>query len=118
MKALDGLTGRVVRRGDDDYDSARASWNLLFSHRPIAIVYAQVTADVVNAVAAARRNDVPLRVRSGGHSLEGWSTLDDGLVIDVSELTSVSIDTDNRTATLGSGLTQGQVVAALGADVP
>lgn len=45
MKAIDGLTGRVVRPGDDDYDSARASWNLLFSHRPLAIVYAQTTPD-------------------------------------------------------------------------
>ncbi|GGF15577.1 FAD-binding oxidoreductase [Subtercola lobariae] len=115
MSVLDGLTGRVVVPGDDEYDSARASWNLLFSHRPIAIVYAQVTADVVNAVTAARRNDVPLRVRSGGHSLEGWSTLDDGLVIDVSELASVSIDVEGRTATLGAGLTQAQAVAALGA---
>ncbi|GAA0994361.1 FAD-binding oxidoreductase [Subtercola frigoramans] len=115
MGALDALTGRVVLPSDDEYETVRASWNLLFSHRPAAIVYVHDTGDVVNAVVIARHNDIPLRVRSGGHCLEGWSTLDDGLVIDVSGLTSVSVDTESRTATVGAGLTQAQAVAALGA---
>ncbi|QWT23127.1 FAD-binding oxidoreductase [Subtercola sp. PAMC28395] len=115
MSALDTLTGRIVLPGDDEYDSVRSSWNMLFSHRPSAIVYVHDTSDVVNAVATARHSAIPLRVRSGGHCLEGWSTLDDGLVIDVSGLTSFSIDTESCIATVGAGLTQAQAVAALGA---
>lgn len=57
---------------------------------------------------------MPLRVRSGGHNLEGWSTLDDGIVIDVSDLTSAVIDADSRTAVVGAGLTQLAAVEALG----
>ncbi|RFA08093.1 FAD-binding protein [Subtercola boreus] len=112
---LGALPGRVVRAGDDGYDAARRSWNHLFSHRPAALVYPQSTPDVVAAVSWARNAGVPLRVRSGGHCLEGWSTLDDGLVIDVSELVSVTIDAENHTATVGAGVSQAAAVAALGA---
>lgn len=84
MSQTPELTGRVVRAGDADYPVATAGWNLLFSHRPMAVVFAQQTGDVVNALAWARRNNVGVRVRSGRHCLEGWNSVDDGIVIDVS----------------------------------
>ncbi|PYE19232.1 FAD/FMN-containing dehydrogenase [Williamsia limnetica] len=110
----DTLTGRVVRLGDTDHPEASAGWNLLFTHAPQVIVYAQETVDVVNAITWARLHEVPLRVRSGGHCLEGWSNVDDGMVIDVSEMKSVSLDTDRQTATVGAGLNQLEAVTALG----
>jgi FAD/FMN-containing dehydrogenase len=108
------LTGRIVRPGDADYPRASACWNLLFTHAPSVIVFAHETQDVVNALEWARQNRVPLRVRSGGHCLEGWSTVDDGIVIDVSEMKSATIDTASNTATLGAGLNQLEAVTALG----
>ena len=108
------LTGRIVCRGDADFSVARANWNLLFTHDPVAVVFAQRTQDVVNALAWARQNDVAVRVRSGGHCLEGWSNVDDGLVIDVSELKSARVDTESNTATVGAGLNQLEAVTALG----
>jgi FAD/FMN-containing dehydrogenase len=108
------LTGRVVRPGYADYPVARISWNLLFTHDPAVIVFAQETQDVVNALAWARQNEVRVRVRSGGHCLEGWSTVDDGIVIDVSQLKSATIDTAAGRATVGAGLNQLEAVTALG----
>ncbi|MDT5363698.1 MAG: hypothetical protein QOC69_5460 [Mycobacterium sp.] len=108
------LTGRIVRRGDADHGAARISYNRLFEHDPTVIVFARETQDVVNALAWARQNDVELRVRSGGHSLEGWSSVDDGIVIDVSEMKSATIDLASNTATVGAGLNQLEVVSALG----
>ncbi|WP_207843216.1 FAD-binding oxidoreductase [Williamsia soli] len=110
----DALTGRVIRRGDTDYPEASAGWNLLFAHSPQVVVYTQETADVVNALTWARRHEVPVRVRSGGHCLEGWSSVDDGIVIDVSEMKSVSLDVEAQTATVGAGLNQLEAVTALG----
>ena len=72
------------------------------------------TADVVNALTWARHNGVPVRIRSGRHCLEGWSAVDDGLVIDVSALKSAEIDPVSRTATVGAGLNQLEAVTALG----
>jgi len=111
---LEQLTGRVVCPGDPDYSDAKEGWNLLFSHHPAVVVFARETRDVVNALAWARRHGVPVRVRSGGHCLEGWSNVDGGIVIDVSEMKSLSIDRSAHTATVGAGLNQLEAVTALG----
>jgi FAD/FMN-containing dehydrogenase len=108
------LTGRVVRPGDSYYTEASRGWNHFFTHKPSAVVFAHETADVVNALSWARQQGVPFRVRSGGHALEGWSGLDDGIVIDVSGLKSVSIDAAAQTATVGAGLNQMEAVIGLG----
>ncbi|MFD0266317.1 FAD-binding oxidoreductase [Streptomyces sp. NPDC127106] len=109
------LTGRIVRPDDPGYAGASLGWDELFVRYPLVIVYARNTEDVVNALAWARQNDVAVRVRSGGHSLEGWSNVDNGIVIDVSELKSVHIDAAARIATVGAGLTQLEAVTALAA---
>ncbi|WP_225822400.1 FAD-binding oxidoreductase [Streptomyces naphthomycinicus] len=107
------LSGRIVRPDDPGYTDARLGWDQLFSHYPLVIVFAQKTQDVVNALTWARQNDVALRIRSGRHSLEGWSNVDSGLVIDISELKSVHIDSAARVATVGSGLNQLEAVTTL-----
>ncbi|ASQ96528.1 FAD-binding oxidoreductase [Streptomyces sp. 11-1-2] len=107
------LTGRIVHPDDPGYADASLGWDELFVHYPLVIVYAQNTQDVVNALTWARQHDVALRVRSGGHSLEGWSNVDNGIVIDVSELKSVHIDAAARTAKVGAGLNQLEAVTTL-----
>ncbi|MFD6563908.1 FAD-binding protein [Micromonospora profundi] len=108
------LTGRIVRPQSPDYADASLGWDELFVRYPLVIVFAQETRDVVNALTWARQHDVAIRVRSGRHSLEGWSNVDNGIVIDVSELKDVHIDTATRTAKVGAGLTQLEAVTALG----
>ncbi|MCO1597565.1 FAD-binding oxidoreductase [Micromonospora sp. RHAY321] len=108
------LTGRIVRPQSPDYAEASLGWDELFVRYPLVIVFAQETQDVVNALTWARQNDVALRVRSGRHSLEGWSNVDNGIVIDVSELKSVHVDTAARTAKVGAGLNQLEAVTTLG----
>ncbi|MEU1960560.1 FAD-binding oxidoreductase [Nocardia sp. NPDC019304] len=107
------LTGHIVRPGDASYTDARLGWDQLFSHYPLVIVFAQETQDVVNALTWARQHDVALRVRSGRHALEGWSNVDNGIVIDVSRLKSVRIDPGARIATVGAGLNQLEAVTTL-----
>jgi hypothetical protein len=107
------LTGRIVRPQDPDYPEASLGYDELFVHYPLVIVFAQNTQDVVNALTWARQNNVAFRVRSGRHSLEGWSNVDNGLVIDVSELKSADIDEATGIAKVGAGLNQGEAVAAL-----
>lgn len=108
------LTGDVVRAGDSGYEAARVGWNRLYSRYPEAIVFCCDTQDVVHAVRWARTEGIALRARSGRHSLEGWSSIDGGLVVDVSRMKSIVIDETARTATVGTGLTQKETVAALG----
>ncbi|MFE3293007.1 FAD-binding oxidoreductase [Rhodococcus sp. NPDC059234] len=108
------LTGEVVRAGDPAYEAARIGWNRFYSRYPEAIVFCRDTQDVVNAVRWARKEGIALRARSGRHSLDGWSSVDGGLVVDVSRMKGLAIDEGARTATVGTGLTQRETVAALG----
>ena len=115
MTAMTGkLTGDVVRAGDPGYEAARIDFNRLYNSYPEAIVFCRETQDVVNAVTWARQNNVMLRVRSGRHCLEGWSNVDHGIVIDVSEMKSATIDMASSTATVGAGLNQMEAVTELG----
>jgi FAD/FMN-containing dehydrogenase len=111
---ITGLTGEVVRAGDPGYEAARLGWNRLYSRYPESIVFCDNAEDVINAVCWARERGIAFRARSGRHSLEGWSAIDGGLVIDVSRMKDISVDPVARTATAGTGLTQLETVTALG----
>jgi FAD/FMN-containing dehydrogenase len=107
------LTGKIVHPWDSDYADASLGWNQNFVHYPMVIVFAQWTQDVVNALTWAQQNDLAFRVRSGRHQLQGWNAVDNGLVIDVSQLKSAQIDAASLTAKVGAGLTQLEAVTAL-----
>jgi FAD/FMN-containing dehydrogenase len=107
------LTGRLVFPRSPDYESARLGWARQFSQFPLVIVFCQHVQDVVNALSWCREHNVAFRARSGGHSLEGWSNVDGGVVIDVSEMNQIHVDTGAGLATVQTGATQGAVVKAL-----
>ncbi len=106
------LTGDVLAPGSAEYDEARLVWNRLHDRRPAAIVRAANAEDVQLAVAFARQADLDIAVRSGGHSLAGYSTGDGVVVIDLRGLRGLHIDPQTRTVYAGAGLTAGQVTAA------
>lgn len=98
------LTGRVVSPGDFGWDDARKGYDSRFDIQPRAVVFCQDTHDVVNALAWARANGVPFRARSGRHNYEGWSNVQGGLVIDLSDMDSVRVDREAGTADVGAGI--------------
>lgn len=51
---------------------------------------------MINAVKWARERGIRLRVRSGRHSYEGFSAVNGGIIIDVSEMNKVKVDRKNR----------------------
>ncbi|ABP56543.1 FAD-binding oxidoreductase [Salinispora tropica] len=108
------LTGRLVFPDDTDYDDARLGWNRQFNPYPLVIVFCQDAQDVINAITWCRRHDVAFRARGGRHALEGWSAVDGGVIIDVSDMQDVEMDTHARQATVQTGATQDQVVEVLG----
>jgi FAD/FMN-containing dehydrogenase len=104
VSELEGtLTGSVVRPGDKDYEEARHIWNHAIDKKPALIVRAKTTDDVVKAVRFATSEGLPIAVRGGAHSVAGFSTCDDGVVIDLSELNSVEVDAKNQRAVAGGG---------------
>jgi FAD/FMN-containing dehydrogenase len=100
-----GLSGQLIRPEDDAYDEARAIWNGAHDGRPALIVRSAGVADVMRAVHFARSEDLTIAVRGGGHSIPGFSTVDGGIVIDLSAMRSVHVDPARGTAVAQGGAT-------------
>src|SRR5215216_3052741 len=95
------LTGSVLVPGERQYEIARRVWNYAIDKRPALIIRAASTEDVVRAVRFARSEGLPVAVRGGGHSVAGFSTCDDGIVLDLAQLNDVHVDA--RRAFAGGG---------------
>jgi FAD/FMN-containing dehydrogenase len=105
-------SGSVLRAGDDGYDAARRLWNADHDRRPAVIVRARSTRDVQAAVRYAVAEGLELAVRGGGHSMAGLSSVDDGLMIDLSLMNEVTVDPRTRRARAGGGALLGDLDAA------
>jgi FAD/FMN-containing dehydrogenase len=100
----EAVRGEILTSEDDGYADARRIWNGAHDgRRPALIVKCTGAADVIAAIGFARSNHLTIAVRGGGHSVAGFSTVDDGLVIDLSSMNGVRVDPDARRATVGGG---------------
>ncbi|MET0854230.1 MAG: FAD-dependent oxidoreductase, partial [Microterricola sp.] len=97
-----------ITPGAEAYDDSRALFNAMIDSRPAVIAACSDANDVAEALAWASAHGLAVAVRSGGHSVAGMSTIDDGLVIDVRPMKGAVVDADARTATVGAGLTWGE----------
>ncbi|WP_224367861.1 FAD-binding oxidoreductase [Hyalangium versicolor] len=100
------LTGSVVLPGDPSYNIDRTNYNTRDTRSPAALVFCRNVEDVQNAVKCVRAHGIPFRVRSGRHSYEELSLMDEGLIIDISRLTKAAIDPTTDTARVEAGMSQ------------
>src|SRR5579859_511747 len=104
--------GSLLRPDDAAYLDARRIWNGLVARRPGLIAQCNDAKDVQAVVHAAVSADVSAAVRCGGHSLAGFSSCDDGLVIDLSPMRNVQVDEQARQARFQGGCLLGSIDAA------
>ena len=109
-----GLKGLLILPGSGLYDSARQVWNRRFDKHPAMIVQCAGTEDVVRSIEFARRNNLEVAVRGGGHSMAGLSTCDGGLLIDLSQQNKIHVDPKKRLAQVQPGVTRNELLAATG----
>jgi FAD/FMN-containing dehydrogenase len=106
------LRGHVYDPGEPEYDEARTLFNARIDRRPRHIVRCSTPTQVAAALDYARRRDLPVAVRAGGHSVAGLSLVDDGIVIDLRGMREITVDADRRVVRAGAGLTWGELDAA------
>src|SRR5262249_11822109 len=88
----DSLRGNLLLSGHPAYEEARRVINAQMDKHPALIVQPRGAADVKQAVDFARASNLLVAVKCGGHSPSGKSTCDKGLLIDLSLLRNVRVD--------------------------
>jgi FAD/FMN-containing dehydrogenase len=97
------LRGSLLLPGGPGYDSARHVLNAAIDKHPALIVQPTGVADVSAAVQFARDNQLVIAVKCGGHSTSGQSTVNGGMMIDLSQFRHVRVDADARRARVSGG---------------
>ncbi len=109
QELIESVRGVVLQEGDTGYDEARVIWNGMIDKKPRVIVRCSGVADVIDAVNFARDNQLVIAVRGGGHNVAGNAVCDDGMMIDLSQMRSVKVDPDERTAWVQGGANLGDL---------
>lgn len=109
---IPGFAGELIGRDDPRYDDARRPYNGAVDKHPRLIARCTSAQDVRLALAMAQEAGLTIAVRGGGHSIPGFSTCDDGIVIDTGPLKRIDIDPETRTGRFGAGLRWGEFDAA------
>jgi FAD/FMN-containing dehydrogenase len=110
---IDGtFAGELIAPGHAQYERARRVWNGMVDRRPALIARCAGADDVVVALGFAREHGLPVAVRGGGHNVAGNGVCDGGVVIDLSALRDVVVDSHARTAVVAPGVLLGQLDGA------
>ena len=109
---LSSFGERLIGPDDTQYDEARALFNAMIDKRPALIARCKTAADVGAVIRFAREQGLPLAVRAGGHNWGGLASADDGVVIDLSPMNSVTVDPKSATVRVGGGCLWQEVDAA------
>lgn len=97
------LHGKLVLPTDAGYDTVRKVYNGMIDKRPAMIVQCADVQDVIACVNFARENKILLAVRGGGHNAGGLGIADDALVIDLSPMKEIKVDTASKTVKVQGG---------------
>jgi len=101
------VRGEVVFPPDAEYENARKVYNAMIDKRPAVLVRCTGVADVIAAVKAAHAEGLAVAVRGGGHSVPGFGTADDAVVVDLTRMRGIRTDPDAKTVRAEGGCTWG-----------
>ncbi len=103
------LKGSAYLPGDEEYDSARATWDRSITHSPAIVVMAERPEDAVAAVRFARASGLTVGAQGTGHgAIFGC----DGLLLNMCRMKDIVIDPEAQTARVEAGVVWGEVIAA------
>ena len=108
-KFKESLRGELILSDDAGYDDARSIWNAMIDRRPALIARCLGVADVVTCVNFAREHGLILSIKSGGHNISGLAVCEGGLMLDMSRMRGVWVDSATRTTRAQAGCLLGDV---------
>ncbi|RSL92913.1 hypothetical protein CEP52_013569 [Fusarium oligoseptatum] len=100
--------------GEVEYERAVANSNLLYRFaRPACVLQPEHTSHIRIIIARAKDKKLPICIKNGGHSYAGFSTINDGLLIDLVNMNRVDLDIKKRTVTIQAGAQWGHAYKEL-----
>jgi FAD/FMN-containing dehydrogenase len=113
MQEIDGLKARlrgtVLVQSDAAYHDSRTVWNAMIDRRPALVVHCVGVADVLAAVQFARERRLLLCIKGGGHNIAGFATADGAVMLDMSAMRGVWVDSAGKVAHAQAGCLLGDV---------
>jgi len=110
---IDGLRSRLrgplLTPGETGYEESRTVWNGMIDKKPALVARCLETGDVQECVRFATQNDLLLCVKGGGHNIAGLATADGALMLDMSAMRGVWVDTERKLAHAQTGCVLGDV---------
>ena len=103
------LRGEIILPENASYNETRKVYNGMINKHPGLFAMCVDVADVMASVNFGRENNLLIAVRGGGHNGGGLGLCDDGLVIDLSGIKFIRVDTSNNTVRVGGGNLWGEV---------
>jgi FAD/FMN-containing dehydrogenase len=103
------LRGEIVMPSNANYNETRKVYNGMIDKYPALFAMCVDVADVMAAVKFGRDNNLLIAVRGGGHNGGGLGICDNGLVIDLSGIKFIRVDTSDNTVRVGGGNLWGEV---------
>lgn len=103
------VRGDVILPADGAYEQARRVYNAMIDKRPAAVVRCVDVGDVMAGLKAAKKEGLAVAIRGGGHSVPGFGTADDALVVDLSRMKGIRVNPANKTARVEGGCTWGDL---------
>ena len=97
------LRGQVIITGGTDYYKCRTVWNAMIDKNPSIIVRCLGAADVIECVRFAREHGLLLSIKGGGHNIAGLATTDGGIMLDMSLMRGVCVDSNGKVAHAQAG---------------
>jgi FAD/FMN-containing dehydrogenase len=96
--------GTLLKPAEEGYDEARRVWNGAIDRRPALIARCAGADDVAEAVRFARERELLVSVRGGGHAVAGHAVCDGGVMIDLSQMKGIRVDSRARSARAAAGV--------------
>ena len=113
QEAIDGLRlrhrGPLLLPGEAGYEDSRSVWNAMIDRKPALVARCRGASDVIACVQFARDNDMLLSIKGGGHNIAGLAAADGALMLDMSLMRGVWVDSRNRIAHAQAGCLLGDV---------
>ena len=101
--------GPVIAPGEPGYEDSRTVWNAMIDQKPALVARCVGTSDVITAVKFAHERNLLLCIKGGGHNIAGLAVADGALLLDLSLMRGVWVDTDNKIAHAQGGCLLGDV---------